>query len=231
MPDRMLRDVNAVLFDFDHTLGVDNKLEFGVLREIAATFCEREPSDDQIQAVLDRVRYSPVALDQALGDGLRELGCPPEKLAAAIATFRNRALELAPRWIRPMPGAAEMLAALKTRGFELGILSNGWTELQHRKAELIGFPGPVLASEEIGAWKPDIRAFQIALQRFSMSAPTTIYVGDNPTVDVVGAKAAGLRAVWADLEDVKYPERIPTPDATITALEQLSALLDTPGVK
>jgi putative hydrolase of the HAD superfamily len=227
MPDRMLRDVNAVLFDFDHTLGVDNKLEFGVLREVAATFCEREPSDDQIQAVLDRVRYTPVALDQALGDGLRELGCPPEKLSAAIVTFRSRALELAPRWVRPMPGAAEMLAVLKGRGFALGILSNGWTELQHRKAELIGFPGPVLASEEIGAWKPDVRAFQIALKRFSMGARTTIYVGDNPSVDVAGSKAAGLRAVWADLDDTPYPDAIPAPDATITALEQLPALLAT----
>jgi HAD superfamily hydrolase (TIGR01509 family) len=224
MPDRMLRDVDALLFDFDHTLGVDNKLEFAVIREIAATFCQREPSEDQIQAVLDRFRYTPVALDKALGDGLRELGCPPERLAAAIMTFRGRALELAPRWVRPEPGAAEMLAALKARGLELGILSNGWTELQHRKAELIGFPGPVLASEEIGAWKPDVRAFQIALQRFSMKVPTTIYVGDNPTIDVAGAKSAGLRAVWADLEDVPYPAGIPAPDATITALEQLPAL-------
>ncbi|HEV2908324.1 MAG TPA: HAD family hydrolase [Candidatus Eremiobacteraceae bacterium] len=223
----MLRDVNAVLFDFDHTLGVDNKLEFTVLREIAAAFCERGPNDDQIQAVLDRFRYMPVKLDQALGDGLRELGCPPERLAAAIAAFRSRALDLAPEYIRPMPGAAAMLTSLQTRGFGLGILSNGWTELQHRKAELIGFPGPVLASEEIGAWKPDVRAFQIALQRFSMNAQTTVYVGDNPRVDVVGAKSAELRAVWADLEDTPYPEGITAPDATITALEQLPALLAT----
>ncbi len=227
MPERMIRDVNAVLFDFDHTLGVDNKLEFSVVREIAATFCQRAPNDDQIQTVLDRFRYTPVALDQALGDGLRELGCPPERLAAAIATFRSQVLTLAPERVRPMPGAETMLEALKSRGFALGILSNGWTELQHRKAEIIGFQGPVLASEEIGAWKPDARAFQIALQRFSMSAQTTIYVGDNPSVDVAGAKAAGLRAVWADLEDARYPDGIPAPDATITALEQLPALLAT----
>jgi FMN phosphatase YigB (HAD superfamily) len=218
--------VKTLLFDFDHTLGVDNKLEEEALREIAAADCPIDPSDDAVSAVLRRFRYEPgVPLETAVADGLTSWGCPQDKIAGAVAMFRSRALELAPERVRPMPGAPEMIAMLVARGYGLGILSNGWTQLQHLKAQLIGFPGPVLASEEIDAWKPEKKAFEIALSRFSMDAPTTMYVGDNPAVDIAGAKAAGLLAAWADLDGAAYPAGITRPDLTVTDLAQLPELL------
>lgn len=220
----MLRGIKAVLFDFDHTLGVDNKLEFEALHEVAKTYCRHQPSEDEIRTVLDRFRYGAVTLDATLAEALRAWGCAPADVAQGIALFRARSLELAPERVTPMPGASEMLAALAARGLSLGILSNGWTDLQHRKAEIIGFPGPVVASEEIGAWKPELRAFQIALERCGMSAASTLYVGDNPRVDIAGAKAAGMFAAWADFEHARFPEELPSPDLIIYALPELARI-------
>jgi putative hydrolase of the HAD superfamily len=118
-----------------------------------------------------------------------------------------------------------MLRDMAARQVPLGILSNGWTQLQHIKAWLINFPGPVLASEEIGAWKPDVRAFAIALERLSMTAMTTLYVGDEPKVDIAGAHAAGMPAAWADLEGNTYPENVVAPDFTVTALLEIPRLV------
>jgi FMN phosphatase YigB (HAD superfamily) len=217
--------VNAVLFDFDHTLGIDNKLEEEVLRDLAAVYCAAPPSTADIGAVLARFRYEPVTLDEAIAAGLVSWGCPQDEAAAGVAAFRARCLALAPKRVEPLPGAGVMLRALHGRGLPVGILSNGWTQLQHLKARLIGFPGPVLSSEEIGAWKPDVKAFDIALSRFSMIVSSTMYVGDNPEVDIAGAKAAGLLAAWVDWESEPYPAGLAPPDLTVTRLDQLPELL------
>jgi len=213
------------MFDFDHTLGIDNKLEEVVLRELAMSYCSKQPDDDAVRAVLMRFRSGSAAVDDAVADGMRAWGCPERNVTHAVKAFRARALALAPERVRAMPGAPEMLRELAKARVTLGILSNGWTQLQHLKAWLINFPGPVLASEEIGASKPDVRAFDIALERFSMQAPTTIYVGDDPIVDVSGAKAAGMIAAWADLERKAYPADLPQPDLSVTELSQVPKLL------
>jgi HAD superfamily hydrolase (TIGR01509 family) len=217
-------EIRAVMFDFDHTLGIDNKLEEVVLRELAASYCSTQPDDEAVREVLVRFRSGSAPVDEAVADGLRAWGCPDRNLQHAVKAFRARSLALAPERVRPMPGALEMLRDLAARRVPLGMLSNGWTQLQHLKAWLINFPGPVLASEEIGAWKPDARAFEIALTRFSMNARTTVYVGDEPRVDVAGAQAVGMFAAWADLERKAYPADMPRPDFRVTELSQVPAL-------
>jgi len=43
--------------------------------------------------------------------------------------------------------------------------------------------------------KPDPRIFQIALERAGLEPAQAAYVGDLYSIDVLGARAAGLRAV------------------------------------
>lgn len=221
----LMARVSAVMFDFDHTLGVDNKLEEEVLAGLARAYGTTDPDSAAVRAVLERYRYEPVPLEVAIGDGLTAWGCPPAALATAVADFRQRCLALAPLRVRATPGAEEMLRELAGRDIPMGILSNGWTELQHLKAELVGFLGPVLASEEIDVWKPDAKAFRISCERFKMDVATTMYVGDNPQVDVAGAKAAGMLAAWADLENAAYPPDVVAPDLTVRRWSELPALL------
>jgi putative hydrolase of the HAD superfamily len=46
--------------------------------------------------------------------------------------------------------------------------------------------------------KPDPRLFQIALDRLGMAAGDAVFAGDRVQIDVRGAQAAGMRAVWFD---------------------------------
>lgn len=221
--------VAAVMFDFDHTLGVDNKLEEEVLGELARDYCSSAPDGGSIRAVLERYRYEAIPLSRAIADGMRSFGCRQLDVAQAVTDFRQRCLALAPVRLRPLPGTIEMLRTLGNRDMPMAILSNGWTELQHLKAQLVGFPGPVLASEEIDAWKPDVRAFDIALERFRMASATTLYVGDNPRVDVAGAKSAGMLAAWADFESKPFPVDVAQPDLVIRTWRQFIEALDARG--
>jgi putative hydrolase of the HAD superfamily len=77
----------------------------------------------------------------------------------------------------------------------------------------------VLDSNDEGVEKPDPRFFEIALARSGARRETTIHVGDLYHVDVVGARAAGLRGVLLD-EAGLYP------DADCPRIQSLGELAD-----
>ena len=111
-------------------------------------------------------------------------------------------------WRVPLPGAAEALRGLRQRGFRTGVVSNadGRVESLLETAGLTGHLDCVLDSHLEGVEKPDPEIFRRALDRLGLRAETAVYVGDIYTIDVVGARAAGLEAVLID-ETRTYPPR------------------------
>ena len=65
-------------------------------------------------------------------------------------------------------------------------------------AGLRGHFAHVIDSAIVGAEKPDPRIFEHALEAAGASAERTLHVGDLYSVDVVGARAAGVHAVLLD---------------------------------
>lgn len=92
------------------------------------------------------------------------------------------------------------LAALPAQGLKLTVVSNanGRLRLLFDRLELTPHVDCLLDSCEEGVEKPDPRLFEIALERSGAKAETTVHVGDIYQVDVVGARAAGIRAVLLD---------------------------------
>ena len=56
----------------------------------------------------------------------------------------------------------------------------------------------VVDSFEVGVEKPDARIFALALGRAGVEPPEAVYVGDLYSVDVRGARAAGLQGILLD---------------------------------
>jgi len=91
------------------------------------------------------------------------------------------------------------LDALRQRGKLLGMITNGPTVWQQRKIDALGLGGrfdAVLISEAEGVSKPDPRIFARAVERLGVAPHEAMFVGDHPEIDVAGAKAAGLVAIW-----------------------------------
>ncbi len=213
-----------VLFDFDHTLGRDNRLEERVLLELAMRYCLRVPTGTEITSALAEFRSGEISLDEMVEDAIADWG--GEHRRAVAKEYRERCLALVPSSVEATPGARQLYEQLAERGVAHAVLSNGWTELQRSKAAAAGYPGRVMTSQEIGFWKPDARAFHHACDALSFEVASTMYVGDSPEADVAGSKAAGLIACWADLEGRSYPGQLVAPDRTIKKLTDLPALLD-----
>ncbi|MCU1427302.1 MAG: hypothetical protein JWL83_1302 [Actinomycetia bacterium] len=110
-------------------------------------------------------------------------------------------------WSRVVPGSVEGLRALDATGVQLAIVSNadGSVGARLREQEVLQV-GPglgvevacVIDSGEVGVSKPDPRIFHIALDALGIEAHDAWYVGDMPGIDVVGARAAGLRPFVMD---------------------------------
>jgi HAD superfamily hydrolase (TIGR01509 family) len=119
--------------------------------------------------------------------------------AAALAELHvyhqaNNLWELVPAGVRPA------LAALRARELTLVVVSNanGTLRAHVDRMDLGACFACVIDSSDVGVEKPDPRIFEIALSRAGAARETTIHVGDLYHVDVVGARAAGLRAVLLD---------------------------------
>jgi HAD superfamily hydrolase (TIGR01549 family) len=98
-------------------------------------------------------------------------------------------------WEHVEPDVTPALAALRGRGLRLVVVSNANGRLRHLfdRVDLTKWFDHVLDSHEWGVEKPDPRLFQLALEQSRADAANTVHVGDLYHVDVMGARAAGLR--------------------------------------
>ena len=215
--------VTAVGFDFDHTLGIDNKLErvafLRLLEPRAALIDEIELIDD----LLARQRAGAFSIEQAvtqfvIARGVADPSGYPDR-------YKQMCVEMVDSYVIAEPGARALCGQLRERGVPHAILTNGWSALQKRKAAIAGFTGPVLVSADLGAQKPSLRAFGELIEALGSDAASTAYVGDTPESDVAGAIEAGMIAVWYDAERKPYPTGLPAPHATIHSLSEIAGLL------
>ncbi|MDE5872205.1 MAG: HAD-IA family hydrolase, partial [Muribaculaceae bacterium] len=111
----------------------------------------------------------------------------------------------------PVEGARELLDEL-SRKCLIGVLTNGFTEVQYRKLHSTGLDRYVqrmVISDEIGIQKPDIRIFRYAETATGASPESTIMIGDNPDNDIKGAINAGWHAVYFDRKNKPFTSSSP----------------------
>ncbi len=97
----------------------------------------------------------------------------------------------------PGEGAEEVLRGVKDRGYRTGLLSN-YSQGDAIRASLgnLGFDrwlDVVLVSSDMGLVKPHPEIFIEAARLMGLAPEEIVYVGDNPSADVVGASGVGMR--------------------------------------
>lgn len=100
----------------------------------------------------------------------------------------------------PFEDTIPALAALKSEGYRLGVLSNLRRDMnalcqQLRLATYLDF---CVSAADAGAEKPQPAIFLAALERMSAAPEETLHVGDQYRSDVEGARAVGMHTVLID---------------------------------
>lgn len=127
------------------------------------------------------------------------------------------------------PEAEECLRKLSKK-YKIGIIANQVFGSEERLAKigLLKYINLVVASAEEGVAKPDLRIFEIALNKAGCKAEEAVMVGDRLDNDIIPAHKIGMKTVWikqgfggyAELKEIEED-----PDYTINNLNELLNLL------
>ncbi len=215
----------AVFFDlddtiFDHALTCRDAL--GALRRERSLFQRRSLDElaTEYSRLLEAV-HPEVLAGRWDADDARRVRF--ERLAAFCGSTLSRAgaTDLSQQYRRHyqsrgrlVPGARRLLEQLHGRTI-IGIVTNNESAEQREKLAYLGVTHLVdhlVVSEEVGVGKPDPRIFETALGRAGVSAKETVMVGDSWANDVVGAREAGIGAVWFNRFAADPPEALAVPE-------------------
>jgi len=209
MPFRPPAPLRAIFFDAGNTLLRMNYA--AIAAQLDAAGHARPP--DTLQRADWRAR---VRLDAHLVTGvsteststgdlylrylLEEAGAGDAALVETMGRWRSDYNPPVGVWNTADPDAEAALVLARARGLTVGVISNsnGSVEGILESLGLRRHLDFVLDSHVVGVEKPDVRIFAMALARAGVRSSEALYVGDLYSIDVLGARRAGLEAVLLD---------------------------------
>jgi HAD superfamily hydrolase (TIGR01509 family) len=98
--------------------------------------------------------------------------------------------------VRPLPGAAELLATLSAHDVPWAIATSGQERYARRSLELLGLPveTPLVTRDQVRYAKPDPDLFLTAADRIGADVTASVVVGDS-VWDLLAARRAGALGI------------------------------------
>lgn len=198
--------IKAVFFDIDDTLFTFEKAHRAALKTLCCYVWEllQIPPDAFAAAYYEHYRRMEAEIGPQASIHsrtvrfariLREYGKPLSYAPVLTDLYWNAVLAAG----GPEPGAPECVRSLREKGFFLGIASNMTLDWQMRKLESIGILpcfDCIVTSEEAGIEKPHKGFFDLCIRYAGCTPAECLMVGDNLKLDIHGAEAAGMHALW-----------------------------------
>jgi len=245
--------VEAVLFDlFDTLLLVNPEFYMPSLRKLHRYLAEHEVNasfEDFTRAyfeVRDRLYEETIeSLEEPhfttrISQTLQKLGynSVSEDIISEAATVFSEEMT---RYISLDKETVSTLTALHGK-YKLGVITNSPFPENVRNAldkfHLKMFFDTVIISGEVNKRKPSKEIFKKALKTLNIDPSRTVFIGDTPNADIIGAKNVGIKAilikrsspisnnyaslVWREPDGNIRPE----PDTVISHLSQLPNILE-----
>lgn len=89
-----------------------------------------------------------------------------------------------------------------------------------------------VCARDSGVAKPDPRIFLAAAARLGVAPRQVLHVGDDPAMDIAGARDAGLRTAWINRDGRPWPDELgPPPELDLRDLTELADWLDAHGAR
>lgn len=119
----------------------------------------------------------------------------------------------------------DMFDDIKER-VQLGVLTNGVSEHQHKKIEGLKLKRWIpeshcFVSGDLGVSKPDIKAFKHIEKQLHNKPIDTYFVGDSLNHDLIGAKQAGWKMIWINRRNHDVSKCLYQPDYIVKNEEEM----------
>ena len=217
-----------VLFDADETLFSFNA--FAGLKRMLATYgVDFNEADYQHYQVTNKSLWLAYQDNQITASHLQVTRFSEwaTKLNVPAQQLNDNFLTAMAEICQPLPGAVELLNRLKPHA-KLGIITNGFAQLQDRRLEHTGLKDMfdwLVISEQVGIAKPAVAIFDHTFNLMgNPNKEHILMVGDTVNSDILGAQNAGIDSCWLQHPGFELPPGI-TPTYKITELVQLQQLL------
>ncbi len=214
----------AVIFDLDGTL-VDSAPDIADAMNAAFAPLGVPPfPTDDVKAMIGG--GSAVLIERAV----KAAGMPytPESHAEILERFMGVYKDVSARGRGLYPGAIELLAGLKARGLKTALCTNKpapVTDVAVKALGLLPHLDYVLGASDRIAKKPDAAMLHDCCRALDVSPRDAVMIGDSGA-DNGAARAAGCKIVLADFGYSKSPVAAMGPDAVISHLSDLPAVLE-----
>jgi len=237
----------AVIFDLDSTLtdthhypivatewllkkyGIDSEeLKSSYLRNLVIRYRKA------IQAIVQGAPYrSPFEIIHTASRNSLEdidLVVDPTLVKEATERFKGLHLELS----TPNNGVMEILENLKTREFNMGVISNsfeGHARIILTNLELDHFFSSIVDCGDVQAFKPMSAPFERVLHDLNTIGSRALYIGDEYYADMVGAKSLEMTTIWINNRNISIEDQVvkygptSTPDYILKSISEFCELL------
>lgn len=190
--------------------------------QVAERWREKQIEYTFRRALMQKYENFDVCTEQALAFAAASLNLNlrDEDRAALLAAYRS---------LPPYPDALPAIRRLGAAGCKLAAFSNG---VESSLRALLAAAGilpqldAVVSVDDLKTYKPDPRVYHHLASRFGLPLESTWLASSNGW-DVIGAKAAGLRAAWIKRKpDAAFDPWGINPDFVFPSLEDFSAHLE-----
>ncbi|MEO6694839.1 MAG: TIGR02253 family HAD-type hydrolase [Ignavibacteria bacterium] len=216
--------IKAIIFDLDNTLvdfmllkrvAVDAAIHAMIDAGLKLTFAEIKDLINKIYES-EGIEYQQV-FDHMLKQSLGKLDY--KIMSAGIVAYRT-AREAA---LKPYPGVLPALIELIKMGLKLAVVSDAPSKEAWLRLSYINFHhffDVVITYDETRERKPSPVPFNMALKELDLRADECLMIGDWAERDMVGAKAVGMKTVFARYGDTFNTEN-PESDYDINSITEL----------
>lgn len=220
--------IQAVFFDMDDTI-YDTSGFAAIARRAAVKAmvhnglqCSEEEGYEQLMDIIKEKgsnygRHFNILVEQINGKE------DPLIIVNGIITYHNTKFAM----LKLEPESFSILLYLKSQGYKVGLITNGKQLKQWEKLVRLGvypFFDDVVTSESVGVEKPDPEIFNIAMERLNITAGTSLMIGNNFDVDIVGACNAGMQAMIINSKITEEQQKVI--DENSYSVKELNALID-----
>ena len=191
--------LKAVIFDMDDTLYGEKEYVRSGYRQIARILPQVENAEEKLWSLFEEKK-------PAIDELLKQEGIDSEELKQeCIRTYRYQKPV-----IHLYEGVEMLLKELRSRGFLLGIITDGRPEGQRAKIVALGLEtlvDEIIVTDELGGTefrKPNPAAFQKMKEKMDVEYKEMCYIGDNIKKDFIAPEQLGMRTIWFKNKDGLY---------------------------
>lgn len=191
VPD--LSKVKLIIFDMDDTLYPEREFVFSGYKAVSRYVLDKYGLfiEDELKRRFDEGQRGDLfsVVLNSFGLNLSEA-----KIKELVSVYREHIPV-----IRPYSDV-NLISKFKDEGYKLGLISDGWSEVQSNKWCSLGLRGLfdfVLFTDDFGRefWKPHPKAFQEMIKQAGVKFEEAVYIGDNPVKDFDGPQMLGMKSL------------------------------------